>query len=102
MQGPGANDESIQSLVFDTDTMRLYVEDEERNADVCGGEASDNRTEQIGIPDYMLQGRQSAGHRELWRLIKLLFDEPMVTQNEQRDRNQPPAWRRIQISSRSA
>jgi hypothetical protein len=68
--------------VFDTDTKRLYVEHEWQHVDVRRGGASDKGTEQIEISEYLLQGGQTAGHRELWRLIKILFDEPGTTQKE--------------------
>jgi hypothetical protein len=79
-KGPVANNEDIWSLVFDTDTKRLYVEHEWRHTDVRQGAVSDNGTEQTEISQYMLQGGQTAGHRELWRLIRILFDEPNATE----------------------
>jgi hypothetical protein len=81
-KGPVANNEDTWSLVFDTDTKRLYVEHEWQHVDVRRGGASDKGTEQIEISEYLLQGGQTAGHRELWRLIKILFDEPGTTQEE--------------------
>ena len=70
-KGAVANNEDTWSLVFDTDTKRLYVEHEWQHVGVCRGGAADNGTEQIEISEYMLQGGQTAGHRELWRLIKI-------------------------------
>jgi len=81
-KGPVANDEDTWSLVFDTDTKRLYVEHEWQHVDVRRGGASDNGTEQIEISEYLLQGGQTAGHRELWRLIRILFNEPNAPQHE--------------------
>ncbi|QRM32509.1 hypothetical protein [Microvirga sp. VF16] len=81
-KGPGANAEDTWTLVFDTDTKRLFVEHAWQHVDVRRGDASDNGTQQLDIAEYLLQGGQTAGHRELWRLIKILFDEPGITQKE--------------------
>ena len=74
-KGPVANDEDWWRLVFDTDTKRLYVEHAWQHADVRGTGHSDHGKEHIEIPEYLLQAGQTAGHRELWRLIQLLFRE---------------------------
>ena len=59
------------ALVFDTDSKRLYVERE-----VAHLEATiDYQTATIDIADYLQQGGQTAGHRELWRLLRTLFKE---------------------------
>ena len=59
------------TLVFDTDSKRLYVERE-----VAHLEATvDYRTATMEIADYLQQGGQTAGHRELWRLLRTLFKE---------------------------
>jgi hypothetical protein len=29
----------------------------------------------MDISDYLKQGGQTAGHRELWRLLRTIFDE---------------------------
>jgi hypothetical protein len=81
-KGAVANNEDTWALVFDTDTKRLYVQHEWQHVDVRRGGASDNGTEQIEISEYLLQGGQTAGHRELWRLIRILFDEPSAIQKE--------------------
>jgi hypothetical protein len=78
-KGPVANAEDIWTLVFDTDTKRLFIEHAWQHVDVRRGGASDNGTQQLDISEYLLQGEQTAGHRELWRLIKILFDEPGIT-----------------------
>ncbi len=79
-KGPIANNDDTWSLVFDTDTKCLYVEHEWQHVDLTRSGGSNNGTEQIEISEYMLQGGQTAGHRELWRLIRILFDEPNATQ----------------------
>ena len=33
------------------------------------------RTATMDIADYLKQGGQTAGHRELWRLLRTLFQE---------------------------
>jgi|SRR5687768_15434477 hypothetical protein len=77
-----ANNEDTWTLVFNTDTKRFYVEHAWQHVDVRRGGASDNGTQQLEISEYLLQGGQTAGHRELWRLIKILFDEPGIRQKE--------------------
>ena len=74
-KGPVANDEDWWRLVFDTDTKRLYVEHEWQHTEVRGGARSDQGKEPIEIPEYLTQAGQTAGHRELWRLIQTLFRE---------------------------
>jgi hypothetical protein len=75
-KGPGTNDEDRWHLVFDTDTKRLYVEHEWDRVDGRGGGDAERGTSQLDIPEYLTQGGQTAGHRELWRLLKMLFEVP--------------------------
>jgi hypothetical protein len=35
----------------------------------------DYQTASMDIADYLKQGGQTAGHRELWRLLKTLFKQ---------------------------
>jgi hypothetical protein len=35
----------------------------------------DYQTATMDISDYLKQGGQTAGHRELWRLLRTLFEE---------------------------
>lgn len=63
-------------LVFDTDSKKLYVERETAHLEAGTGGAGDYRTATMDIADYLTQGGQTAGHRELWRLLRTLFDEP--------------------------
>jgi hypothetical protein len=63
------------SLVFDTDTKSLYVEREVAHLDASAGGAVEYQTATMDIADYLTQGGQTAGHRELWRLLRALFNE---------------------------
>jgi hypothetical protein len=72
---PFAVGEDWWRLVFDTDTKRLYVEHEWQHTDVREAGRSDHGKEHIELPEYLTQAGQTAGHRELWRLIQTLFRE---------------------------
>jgi hypothetical protein len=62
------------TLVFDTDSKRLYVELEVvAHLDSTG--SVDDQTATMDIAAYLGQGGQTAGHRELWRLLRALFSE---------------------------
>ena len=63
------------TLVFDTDRKRLYVELEMAHLDATVGGPLDRQMATMDIADYLKQGRQTAGHRELWRLLETLFTE---------------------------
>jgi hypothetical protein len=39
------------------------------------GGAVDYQTATMDIADYLKQGGQTAGHRQLWRLLRSLFKE---------------------------
>ena len=43
--------------------------------DVRGPDVAESGTAQLDIAEYLNQGGQTAGHRELWRLLKALFEE---------------------------
>jgi len=75
VKGPVQNDEDWWHLVFDTDAKRLYVEHRWAHVDVRGAGEANSGTEQFDIADYLRQGGQTAGHRELWRLLQSLFEE---------------------------
>ena len=72
--GPLLNDEDQWDLVFDTDSKRLYVEHRWTQVDVRGPDVAESGTAQLDIAEYLNQGGQTAGHRELWRLLKALFE----------------------------
>src|SRR5258705_6957075 len=61
------------TFVFDTDTKRLYVESEVAHLEAKG--TVEYQTTTMDIADYLTQGGQTAGHRELWRLLRSLFNE---------------------------
>jgi hypothetical protein len=69
VKGPEVTHADRCSLVFDTDSKRLYVEREVAHLEATiGGTTMD-------IADYLQQGGQTAGHRELWRLLRTIFKE---------------------------
>ena len=61
------------TLVFDTDSKRFYIELDVAHPDATVGGAADYQIATMDIADYLKQGRQTAGHRELWRLLETLF-----------------------------
>lgn len=63
------------TLVFDTDSKRLYVELEVAHLDATVGGTVDHQMTTMDIADYLRQGGQTAGHRALWRLLRTLFEE---------------------------
>ena len=63
------------TLVFDTDSKRLYVELEVARPDATVGRTVDDQVATMDIADYLKQGGQTSGHRELWRLLETLFTE---------------------------
>ena len=73
-RGPVLNDEDQWHLVFDTDSKHLYVEHRWTHVDVRGPDVAESGIAQLDIAEYLNQGGQTAGHRELWRLLKALFE----------------------------
>jgi len=63
------------TLVFDTDSKSLYVECEVAHFEANTGGTANLQTATMDIADYLRQGGQTAGHRELWRLLRALFNE---------------------------
>jgi hypothetical protein len=63
------------TLVFDTDSKRLYVEREVPHLDATVSGTVDWQMAKMDIADYLKQGRQTAGHHELWQLLETLFAE---------------------------
>ena len=79
VRGPEVTHADCCTLVFDTDTKSLYVEREVTHLDACVNGAIEMQTATMDVTDYLKQGGQTAGHRELWRLLRTLFkdtDEP--------------------------
>jgi hypothetical protein len=72
--GPEITHADRWALVFDTDSKSLYVEHDEAHLEVKIGGSADLRTSRMDIAEYLMCGGQTAGHRELWRLLRTLFD----------------------------
>ena len=75
VKGPEITHADHCTLVFDTDTKRLYVESEVAHFEAKIGGTVEYQTTTMDIADYLTQGGQTAGHRELWRLLRSLFNE---------------------------
>jgi hypothetical protein len=75
VKGPEVTDSDRCTLVFDTDRKSLYVERETAHLDANVVGTFDCQTATMDIADYLKQGGQTAGHRELWRLLKTLFKQ---------------------------
>ena len=75
VKGPEVTDADRCTLVFDTDRKSLYVEREMAHLDVNVGGMIAYQTAIMDIADYLKQGGQTAGHRELWRLLRTLFKQ---------------------------
>lgn len=75
VRGPEVTHADCCTLVFDTDKKSLYVEREVTHLEAKIPGAVEYRTDTMDISDYLKQGGQTAGHRELWRLLRTIFDE---------------------------
>ena len=75
VKGPEVTHADCCTLVFDTDAKNLYVEREVAHLTVSDDSAIEIQTAAMDIADYLKQGGQTAGHRELWRLLRTLFNE---------------------------
>jgi hypothetical protein len=75
VKGPEATHADRCTLVFDTDAKSLYVEREVAHLDASVIGTIEIQTATMDIADYLKQGGQTAGHRELWRLLRTLFKE---------------------------
>lgn len=75
VRGPEITHADCCTLVFDTDSKSLYVEREVAHMEANVDGTVDYQTATMDIADYLKQGGQTAGHRELWRLLKTLFKE---------------------------
>ena len=72
VKGPDVTHAVCCTLVFDTDAKTLYVERDVAHVDVGDG-TTEIQSTTMNICDYLKQGGQTAGHRELWRLLRTLF-----------------------------
>ena len=75
VKGPEVTYADRCTLVFDTDAKNLYVEREVVHLDARVGGTIEMETATMDIEDYLKQGGQTAGHRELWRLLRTLFKD---------------------------
>src|ERR1700675_398823 len=75
VKGSGVTDTDRWTLVFDTDSKSLYVECEAAHFGANTGGTANVQAAAMDIADYLKQGGQTAGHRELWRLLRALFNE---------------------------
>ena len=75
VDGPEVTHAERCTLIFDTDTKSLYVEREVTRLDARVDGTIEMQTAIMDITDYLKQGGQTAGHRELWRLLRTLFKE---------------------------
>jgi hypothetical protein len=82
VKGPEITHADRCSLVFDTDSKKLYVEREIAHLEVSVDGTVDYQTATMDIADYLTQGGQTAGHRELWRLLRTLFNEHSGPESE--------------------
>jgi hypothetical protein len=73
--GPEIAREDRFALVFDTDSKSLYVEREVVHLEAGVGGTIDYQTATMDIADYLRRGGQTAGHRELWRVLRTIFKE---------------------------
>jgi hypothetical protein len=65
----------LPALVFDADGKRLYVAIEVAHLDAKVGGTVDYQIMKMDIADYLKQAGNTAGHRELRRLLRTLFKE---------------------------
>jgi len=79
VDGPEVTHAERCTLIFDTDTKSLYVEREVTRLDARVDGTIEMQTAIMDITDYLKQGGQTAGHRELWRLLRTLFKETSET-----------------------
>lgn len=75
VKGPEVTQADRCTLVFDTDVKNLYIEREVAHFDASADGTIEIHTVTMDIADYLKQGGQTAGHRELWRLLRTLFKE---------------------------
>ena len=75
VKGPEITHADRCTLVFDTDVKRMYVEREVAHLDAKVGGTVEYQTAKMDVAEYLTQGGQTAGHRELWRLLRTLFKE---------------------------
>src|SRR2546423_11612786 len=75
VKGPEITHADRCTLVFDTDAKNLYVEREVAHLDASVDGTIEIQTATMDIADYLKQGGQTAGHRELWRFLRTIFTD---------------------------
>ncbi len=75
VRGPDITQADCRTLVFDTDSKRLYIEREAAHFEASSPGTFNCQTTTMDIADYLKQGGETAGHRELWRLLRMLFKD---------------------------
>jgi hypothetical protein len=75
VKGPDVTHADRCTLVFDTDAKKLFVEREVAYLDANVNGVIEIETATMDIGDYLKQGGQTSGHRELWRLLRTIFKE---------------------------
>jgi hypothetical protein len=75
VKGPEVTHADRCTLVFDTDAKSLYVEREVAHFDASVAGDVETQIYTMDIADYLKQGGQTAGHRQLWQLLRTLFKE---------------------------
>lgn len=85
VKGTETTREDRCSLVFDTHTKSLYVEREVAHSATGVGSTIECQTATMDITDYLTQGGQTAGHRELWRLLRALFNDDRGSADSSRE-----------------
>ena len=83
VKGPQVTHEDLCTLVFDTDSKCLYVEHHWMYSEARTDGTTDFRRDKMDIADYLTQSGQTAGHRELWRLLQKLFNESVDSANSE-------------------
>ena len=73
--GPSRGPAILHDPVGHDHSKRLYVEHRWAHVDVRGPDVAESGTTQLDLAEYLNEGGQTAGHRELWRLLKALFKE---------------------------
>jgi hypothetical protein len=101
VKGPEVTQADRCTLVFDTDAKNLYIEREVAHFDASADGTIEIHTVTMDIADYLKQGGQTAGHRELWRLLRTLFKEDSAF-NKLKGQGQWPAARQYTPANLSA
>jgi hypothetical protein len=80
IKGPEITHADFRPLVFDTDAKTLYVEREVAHVHVHDG-MTEIKTTTMDICELPQARRPNSGHRELWRLLRTLFEKD-INSNE--------------------